>query len=156
MKFEIKRVILLLALFITSVITQSCALMDKSKYIEYAPRDRQLVLNGKVVSESKFGGVERWYAIDKYGGSSKVRFQVGYFRDEPYFGFVLYEGGTQGKIAVCYREGLDLRWDWIDKGTNVMMHSIVINKAGEKGYYYEFSSEGEKVLPRETFKVYKF
>ncbi|OWV20902.1 hypothetical protein SAMN06298224_2588 [Fibrobacter sp. UWB16] len=118
------------------------------KYIEDAPRDRQLVLSGKVISESELGGVERWYAIDKYGGSSKVRFQVGYFRDEPNIGFVLYEGGTRGELAICYRAGLNLRWDWGN-------YSIVIKSDGT-GLYYDFSSKTTDVPPRETFKVNKF
>ena len=118
------------------------------KYIEDAPRDRQLVLSGKVISESELGGVERWYAIDKYGGSSKVRFQVGYFRDELNIGFVLYEGGTLGELAICYRAGLNLRWDWGN-------YSIVIKSDGT-GLYYDFSSKTTDVPPRETFKVNKF
>ncbi len=148
MKLELKRMILLLALFVASIITQSCAVMDKSKYIEYAPRDRQLVLSGEVVSESEIGGVERWYAIDKYGKSNKVRFQVGYFKDEPSLGFVLYEGGTRGKFAICYRAGINLRWDWEN-------YSIIVKSDGT-GLYYDFSSKKTEVSPRETFKVYKF
>ncbi len=148
MKFGLKRIILLLALFVASVITQSCANMDKSKYIEYAPRDRLLVLSGKVFSESELGGVERWYALDEYGGSSKVRFQVGYFREEPNIGFVLYEGGTRGELAICYRAGLNLRWDWGD-------YSIIIKSDGS-GLYYDFTSKKTEVSPRERFNVYKF
>ena len=148
MKFELKRIALFLVLFIISIMTQSCALVDKTKYIEDAPRDRQLVLSGKVISESELGGVERWYAIDKYGGSSKVRFQVGYFREEPNIGFVLYEGGNRGELAICYRAGLNLRWDWGN-------YSIVIKSDGT-GLYYDFSSKTTDVPPRETFKVYKF
>ena len=92
--------------------------------------------------------------MNSYGKSNKVRFQVGCFRDGDGFGYVLYEGGTEGVAARCYREGLDVRWDWVDKGANIM-YSIVI-KAGETGYYYEFPGVDEKVLPRETFKVSKF
>ena len=127
---------------------------NKKNYIEDAPRNRQLVLSGKVFSENDFGGVERWFAIDRYGKSNKVRFQVGCFKNGNGLGYVLYEGGTEGAAASCYREGLNVRWNWVDKG-EVIMYSIVI-KTGDTGYYYEFTSVEEKVLPRETFKVYKF
>lgn len=151
-------------LFCVFMVMNGCALIHKTsqsqntetpkKYIEDAPRDRRLVLNGVAISESDFGGVERWFAVDKYGKSSKVRFQVGCFKNRDGWGYVLYEGGTEGVVASCYREGLNVRWNWVDEGENIM-YSIII-KAGETGYYYEFPSVEEKVLPRETFKVYKF
>ncbi len=118
------------------------------KYIEDAPRDRQLVLNGVVFSESDFGGVERWFAIDRYGKPSKVRFQVGCFKNGDGLGYVLYEGGTEGVAASCYRKGLDMRWDWDD-------YAIIIRPDGTC-LYYDFSYQSKGVKPKEFYKASKF
>ena len=132
---------------------ESCALTSgkKGKYIEDAPRNRALNLSGKLYFETDFGGVERWYAVDKYSSSGKVQFQVGYFRDNPNFGFVLYEGGTQGEIAIVIRDGLDLRWSWFNLGE----YAIVVKPNGT-ALYYDFKSQEKNVAPRESFRVYKF
>ncbi len=130
----------------------SCALTSGEKYIEDAPRDRVLKLSGKLYSETDYGGVERWFALDKYNReSTKVRFQVGYFKDEPNLGFVLYEGGSQGELAIVIRDGLDLRWSWFKLGE----YAIVLKSDGT-AYYYDFKSQEKNVPPKETFRVYKF
>ncbi len=130
----------------------SCALTSGKNYIEDAPRNRVLKLSGKLYSEADFGGVERWFALDKYGReNTKVRFQVGYFKDNPNVGFVLYEGGAQGELAIVMRDGLDLRWSWFNLGE----YAIVLKSNGT-AFYYDFKSQEKNVSPRETFRVYKF
>ena len=126
----------------------SCALVSGGKNIEDAPRDRVLRLSGKLYSETDYGGVERWFAIDKYNSDGKVRFQIGYFKDEPNLGFILYEGGSQGELAIVYRDGLNLRWDWSN-------YAIVVKSNGT-AFYYDFKTQEKNVPPRETFRVYKF
>ncbi|SMP55788.1 hypothetical protein [Fibrobacter sp. UWB10] len=120
----------------------------QSRYIGDAPRNRILLLGNEQISESDFGGVERWYAVDNYG-DFYVRFQVGYFIDNQ-IGFVLYEGGSQGVVAKYYRQGLDRRWDWDN-------YSIVINSDGI-GLYYDFSISDDdgKAKPRTMFRMRKF
>ncbi|SHK84096.1 hypothetical protein [Fibrobacter sp. UWB12] len=130
------------------VIVVSFFILSCAGYIGFTPKDRQLALSGKMVSETEFGGVERWYAVDKYGESSKVRFQVGYFRDWPSYGFVLFGGGSQGEKAYFYRQGLDLRWDWGD-------YAIIIQPDGTC-LYYDFSYQSKGVKPKGIYKAYKF
>ena len=137
-------------LFFILMFVESCALTsgDKEQYIENTPRHRVLELSGKLYSETDYGGVERWFAVDKYDSDGEVRFQIGYFKDEPSLGFVLYEGGTQGTLAIVYRSGLNLRWDWSN-------YAIVLESNGT-ALYYDFSSQQTNVKPRELFRAYKF
>lgn len=113
------------------------------------PRDRELFLSEKRVSEADFGGVERWVAFDKYNSvdNRKVIFQVGYFKNNN-IGFVLFEGGTKGEYALFYRDGINLRWDWEN-------FSIIIEPNGT-GFYYDFKSETRIVKPSGIYNVEKF
>lgn len=45
---------------VISLMFSSCVSMPTTS------RDRLLSINGYSVSETDFGGVERWYAVDKY------------------------------------------------------------------------------------------
>ena len=105
-------------------------------------KDRTLNLGGYTVSETDFGGVERWYAVDKYSSDTKtIRFQVGYFKENN-IGFILYEDGTIGEEAYFSRQGLDLRWDWGSynrDGSDRYRYSFVIEPDGT-GLYYDFST----------------
>ncbi|MBR6450140.1 MAG: hypothetical protein IKS96_09385 [Fibrobacter sp.] len=118
------------------------------------PRNRTLYLGEQEISESDFGGVERWYASNQglasFLGSyeSKVVFQVGFFKDTK-DGFILYEDGTTGEFADFSRQGLDLRWDW-------GVYSIIIKPDGS-GLYYDFStSVNGLATPRDQYKMHKF
>ena len=146
----LKKICYLFFIFFVLMFVESCASAsgEKGKYIEKAPRDRILELSGKLYSEADFGGVERWFAVDKYNSDGKVRFQVGYFKDEPNIGFVLYEGGVQGELAIVYRDGLNLRWDWSN-------YAIVVESNGT-AFYYDFKYQKTNVKPRDLFRVYKF
>ncbi len=120
-------------------------------------KDRQLQLSGRIYSESDDGGVERWYAIDKYNYfdfSNEIRFQVGYFK-ETEMGFILYGNGTEGVKAHFSRDGLDLRWDWgLKRGE--YLYSFVIQPDGT-GLYYDFStSRNGTAKPREIYETHKF
>lgn len=120
-------------------------------------RDRNLTLSGVMISETAFGGVERWYAIDKYNydADDEVRFQVGYFKENNDVGFILYEDGTIGEKTYFCRQGLDLRWDWSWDG-NGYRYSFVIQPDGT-GLYYDFSfSNDGKAKPRGIYKTHKF
>lgn len=148
-----------LLIIISSIIAISCSL--SSKYIDNTPRNRNLILDNYHVSENDYGGVERWYAVDKYNlGSAahKVRFQVGYFK-ENLIGFILYEGGIVGEEVVFSRQGLDLRWDWgsyYRDGSFKFRYSFVIEPDGT-GLYYDFStSKDGTAKARGVYKTYKF
>ncbi|MBO4640157.1 MAG: hypothetical protein J5710_10420 [Treponema sp.] len=124
-------------------------------------RDRILILDGISISETAFGGVERWYAVDKYNYDSfvdEVRFQVGYFKENN-IGFVLYGNGTEGEEAYFSRQGLDLRWDWGSysrDGSDRFRYSFVIEPDGT-GLYYDFSTSTDGTSkPRGIYKVRKF
>lgn len=125
-------------------------------------RDRMLSIGGYSVSETDFGGVERWYAVDKYNYDSlvdEVRFQVGYFLQNG-IGFVLYGNGTVGEEAYFSRQGLDLRWDWgthyRTDGQSEFIYSFVIEPDGT-GLYYDFSTSTDGTAkPRGIYRVRKF
>ena len=138
-----KKLVLAVYLAIIVLGLASCAMVNPY------PRDRILTLSGTKVSETEFGGVERWYAVDKYNssGNGGVRFQVGYFKENG-IGFVLYEDGTIGEEAVFYRQGLNLRWDWKN-------YAIVIKPDGT-GLYYDFSYQSTDVKPTGLYQTYKF
>ena len=118
------------------------------------PRNRILHLGELEISESDFGGVERWYAYNEgyalFGDSyeSKVIFQVGFFKDTK-VGFILYEDGTTGELAEFSRQGLDLRWNW-------GLYSVIIKPDGS-GSYYDFSTSVNGIAsPRDRYKMRKF
>ena len=150
-----KKVYFLFTCIIVPLIAVSCA----SALTKV--RDRQLSLSGYSVSELDFGGVERWYAVDKYNYDSfidEVRFQVGYFKNAD-IGFVLYGDGTTGEQAYFSRQGLDLRWNWgnrVRDGIEKYRYAFVIEPDGT-GLYYDFStSEDGTAKPRGIYRVYKF
>jgi len=119
---------------------------------EIISKDRTLNISGYTVSETDFGGVERWFAVDKYSSDTKtIRFQVGYFKENN-IGFILYEDGTFGEQAYFSRQGLDLRWDW---GNNAQ-YCFAIKPDGT-GLYYDFStSKDGTAKPREIYQTRKF
>lgn len=133
----------------------SCASIPSSS------RDRLLSISGYSVSETDFGGVERWYAVDKYNYDSlvdEVRLQIGYFRENG-IGFVLYGNGTVGEEAYFSRQGLDLRWDWgthYRDGQSGYRYSFVVEPDGT-GLYYDFSTSTDGTAkPRGIYRVRKF
>ena len=139
---------------IVFIILSSCASVPTS-------RDRQLSLSEYTVSETDFGGVELWYAVDKYNYDSlvdEVRFQVGYFKENS-IGFVLYGNGTVGEEACFSRQGLDLRWDWgsyYRDGDSRYRYTFVIEPDGT-GLYYDFSTSTDGTSkPRGIYKTRKF
>lgn len=137
-----KKFLFVLFALATACYLTSCAMAG-------TPRDRTLHLSGDTVSETEYGGVVRWLAVDKYNsrGDGGVRFQVGYFLDNE-VGFVLYEGGTRGQVAHFYRQGLNLRWDWGD-------YAIVM-KPDKTCLYYDFSYKSTDVKPSGIFECSKF
>ena len=143
-----KRFLLYLLMFLITLALFSC------ESVPSYTRDRQLNLNGYPFSETDFGGVERWYAVDKYNYDSivdEVLFQVGYFRGN-HKGFVLYENGTTGDEALFSRQGLNLRWDWGDG----YKYAFIIKPDGT-GLYYDFSaSKDGTAKPSGIYRVKKF
>ena len=114
-----KKIYALLLCILFSFTIISCASVPSTS------RERVLSISGYSISETDFGGVERWYAVDKYNYDSlidEVRFQVGYFKNNN-IGFILYGNGTSGEEAYFSRDGLNLRWDW---------GSIISRKSGQK------------------------
>lgn len=150
-----KKLYILIVCFIISVIIAACTSMPTTS------KDRELSLNGYSISESAFGGVERWYAVDKYNYDDlidEVRFQVGYFKNNS-IGFILYGNGIVGEEAYFSRQGLNLRWDWGNyerNGESKFRYSFVIEPDGT-GLYYDFTtSKDGTAKPRGIYKVHKF
>lgn len=124
-------------------------------------RNRTLELSGETFTESDFGGVERWYAVDKKSSDSvsdEIRLQVGYFR-EGVIGFILYENGTIGELANFTRQGIELRWDWghyVRDGEDKYRYAFVIQPDGT-GMYYDFINSIDGFSsPRGIYKTRKF
>lgn len=141
--------LLLCILFFFTII--SCASVPSTS------RERVLSISGYSISETEFGGVERWYAVDKYNYDSlidEVRFQVGYFKNNN-IGFILYGNGTSGEEAYFSRDGLNLRWDWGSNGYGTSYkYSFVIEPDGT-GLYYDFStSKDGTAKPRDVYKAH--
>ena len=122
-------------------------------------KDRTLTLSGFSFLETEYGGVERWYAVDKYNYDSlvdEVRFQVGHFIYNSSLGFILYGKGTTGEEAYFSRDGLNLRWDWGHDGIKGYMYSFIIEPDGT-GLYYDFSTSKDGIAkPRGIYKTKKF
>lgn len=148
-----KRILFFLFSFLITITMFSCASVPSYT------KDRQLNLSGYSVSETDFGGVERWFAVDKYNYDSfidEVRLQVGYFNQNS-IGFILYGNGTVGEEAYYHRDGLNLRWDWGSDGYGTSYkYSFVIEPDGT-GLYYDFSASTDGTSkPRGIYKVHKF
>lgn len=148
-----KRIYVLLISVLFSFTIISCASVPSTA------RERNLSISGYSISETDFGGVERWYAVDKYNYDSlidEVRFQVGYFKNNN-IGFILYGNGTNGEKAYFSRDGLNLRWDWGSDGYGTSYkYSFVIEPDGT-GLYYDFSTSKDGMAkPRGIYKVRKF
>ena len=152
-EFDMKKIFCFIFSFLFIMILFSCVSVPRE-------RNRQLSLtNGYSISETDFGGVERWYAVDKYNfgnSSDEVRFQVGYFKEGDIIGFILYGTGTTGESAFFSRNGLDLRWDWGLDTEGSFKYSFVIQPDGT-GLYYDFStSKDGNAKPRGIYTVHKF
>ena len=152
--FVMKKFYLLTFVFFITLILISCASIPSD-------RNRQLFLtNGYTISESEHGGVERWYAVDKYNYDSlsdEIRFQVGYFRDDNILGFILWGTGTTGESAFFSRQGLDLRWNWGFNGSIYDFNYSFIIRPDGTGLYYDFSTSTDGTAkPRGIYKVHKF
>lgn len=61
---KMKKIYALLLCILFSFIIISCASVPSTS------RDRVLSISGYSISETDFGGVERWYAVDKYNYDS--------------------------------------------------------------------------------------
>ena len=148
-----KRISLCLLAFLITLSIFSCTSVPSYT------KDRELSLNGFSISESDFGGVERWYAVDKYNYDSlvdEVRLQVGYFKENN-IGFVLYGNGTTGEEAYFHRQGLDLRWDWGSSGYGTSYKYTFVIEPDGTGLYYDFSTSTDGTSkPRGIYKVHKF
>ena len=81
-----------------------------------------------------------------------LRAEVGRFGDSSFsdVGYILYDGGYEGELALYTRTGLQHRWDWGPvKGTE---YALVIQTDGT-GLYYDFTNE--KKLNLESFMTAK-
>lgn len=155
MKERNKKTIILISSFLFFIFLSLACATTSTLSSTSTPRDRLLTLDGYTISESDFGGVERWYLVDKFGDdTTTIRFQVGYFKGNN-TGFILYEDGTVGNLAYFSREGLDLRWDWGENG-NHYRYSFVIQPDGT-GLYYDFlmSTDGT-AKARGVYQAKKF
>lgn len=126
---------------------------------------RILNLDGIEISETELGGAVCYHAVDKYNYddffSEKIRFQVGYFKNDNSMGFVLWEDGTEGEMAYFHRQGLYLRWDWGAytspvTGEKAYRYTFVI-EPDNTGLYYDFSASTDGTSkPRGIYKTHKY
>lgn len=119
---------------------------------------RTLILDGVEVSEDDVGGFTTWYCYDysdyiSWGALSSVLLEVGYYESEyGKVGFVLYDGGYEGKTTRYSREGIDYRWDW---GLGYR-YAFVIKPDGTGLYYdFNFADENGQAKARDLFKCFK-
>ena len=160
-----KNIACIIFLFVLFIILASCASQQQlgSTGPNHLPRDfapsatrsgpRTIILEGDTISEKDFGRFECWYCKD-FLPDDRVLVEVG-FIDNPNletFGFILYDGGYSGEVAVYHRTGLEHRWDWGQEGN----YAFVIKPDGT-GAYYDFSTvpEGETTKPRALYKCFK-
>ena len=132
---------------------------------------RIIVLDGYSISERDVGRFKSWYCKDfTNGGPILVEVGIIEFPDSlismlsespelsilspllEFAGFVLYDGGHSGDLAIYERTGLENRWDWGPNGTD---YSFVIRPDGT-GLYYDFSTvpKGESTKARAFYKCY--
>ena len=142
-----------LVLFVFVALSLACA--TGSGLMQNVSRERELTLGSKSFTETDFGGVERWYVVDKYSDDYTIRFQVGYFKERN-IGFILYEDGTVGEQTHFSRDGVDLRWDWGNYRRKGYRYTFVIEPDGT-GLYYDFSTSTDGTAkPRGLYRAYKF
>lgn len=133
---------------VTEVLICSCA--STSSATSSGPRT--LIINDREISATETdNGFTSWYCTDWYDDfRTKVLVEVGYF--DLYgsrFGFVLYDGGYVGELALFSRDGLDYRWQWDD-------YSIIVTNEGTARYYnFRGAEEGESRKPSAVYKAYK-
>ena len=116
-----------------------------------------LLSGDKILDISKdytASGFTSWWC-DDFSHAGKILVEVGFFtfRDsDTVHGFILYDGTTEGEVAIYSRQGLEHRWDWGTEG----QYSFVINPNGN-GLYYDFTGvpEGEGVKPKSIYKAHK-
>ena len=114
---------------------------------------RVLIIGDETISEEDAGGFTSWYCKD-FISRDRIVIEVGFFKDTPFdfLGFLLYDGGYTGEVAIYRRMGLEHRWDW---GENAA-YSFVLKTDGT-GLYYDFStvSEGESTNAKAVYKCYQ-
>ena len=112
---------------------------------------RTIVLDGTPISEEAMGGFVSWTCHD-YSNPEGILVEVGFFGVSSLEGngFILFDGGHSGELALYYRDGLEHRWNWGPNGTD---YSFVIKTDGA-GAYYNFSraEDGETIKPSDFYK----
>ena len=114
---------------------------------------RTLIIGDETISEEDVGGFTSWYCKD-FISRDRIVIEVGIFNDAlmDFLGFILYDGGYTGEIAIYQRTGLEHRWDW---GENAA-YAFVLRTDGT-GLYYDFTtvSEGESTKARAVYRCYQ-
>lgn len=135
------------------VAISSCATIKTRPPSATPSGPRTLILSDQIISEEDTGGFTSWYCKD-FIREDRIVIEVGFFNDTPvdFLGFLLYDGGYVGELALYRRTGLEHRWDW---GENTV-YSFVLKTNGT-GLYYDFStvSEGESTKARAVYKCYQ-
>jgi len=122
---------------------------------------RTLVLNGDEFEGDIVNNAKKWRCKEKYSDSG-VLVEVGkiqqddaamFFVDEvaDNMGFVLYDGGDSGILAMYQRAGLNHRWDFDDE------YAFVIKPDGT-GLYYDFTmtEKGETTGARQFYECQRY
>ena len=153
----LKRLFVLLS-FVGLLTQYSCYSTAVVPSVTVTGDTRTLVLDGEFVSEKSARGFTCWYCKDYINGG-KTLIEVGIMGSSPkngYNGFILYDGGYEGKMTFYYRDGINHRWDWGKDVDGTFDYSFVLKTDGT-GSYYDFSSvkAGESKKPSQLFKCYK-
>ena len=137
-------------LSIAVFLVAACASSNPASLTQNGPRT--IVLNGNEWTEEVAGRFASWYCYDRVNletlGKGPIRLEVGLFGNPSFsdVGFLLYDGGYSGALAVYRRDGLEHRWDWGPKGNE---YAFVIKTDGT-GLYFDFTVD-EKTKPREIY-----
>lgn len=97
------------------------------------------------------GGFVSWACHDD-GNPKDILVEVGFFDVSGLEGngFILFEGGYSGRLAIYERTGIEHRWDWGEDEQH--MYAFVI-KADGTGLYYDMSgvAAGESTKAKDVF-----
>ncbi len=114
---------------------------------------RTIIIEGTAISEVDAEGFTSWSCKENSNDDS-IAFEVGFFNstEDIGVGFILFDGGYSGEVAMYRRVGLDRRWKW---GPNVE-YAFVLHPDGT-GHFCDYSKtgDGESTTADELYRCYQ-